>query len=177
MFEIFTEPAKQMIKEAEREAVDLGHSHLGSEHLLLGMLATGSGTAGRVLAEQSVDPVRLREECVRLLAARGITGSAQQDAADALADLGIDVEEIRRRAEENFGAGRFQYPRPVFAPEAKAVLEQSLTEMKEQGDRTVGTEHVLLALLNGDDENVGLAALRAVDVDPAGLRQAVLNQG
>jgi len=51
-------------------AVDLGHDHIGSEHLLLGLTAAG-GLGGRVLAAEGATPDALRPVLVTLIAGRG----------------------------------------------------------------------------------------------------------
>ena len=46
-FERFTEPAKQVVVAAQEEARQLGHPYIGTEHLLLGLVADKGGPAGR----------------------------------------------------------------------------------------------------------------------------------
>lgn len=151
MFDIFTGPAKRVIIVAESEAVALGHDFIGPEHLLIGLAEVSEGLAGQVLAERGVTPGQVRGEAARLLAAAGFGGSGP-GAADALAAIGIDVQEIQRRADATFGPGQFQFPRPVFTPRAKTILEQSLAEARGLGHDYIGTEHVLLALLAENDD-------------------------
>src|ERR1700729_2279875 len=50
MFERFTDAARRVVVAAQEEARMLGHNHIGSEHLLLGLLHEQDGPAGRVLA-------------------------------------------------------------------------------------------------------------------------------
>ncbi|WP_229852738.1 Clp protease N-terminal domain-containing protein [Streptomyces albospinus] len=92
---------------------------------------------------------------------------------DALSSIGIDVAEIQRRADQAFGPGAFQYPRPAYTPHAKKALEQTLREARALGHEKFGTEHVLLGLLAAG-QGRGLEVLAALEVDPAGLREAVL---
>jgi ATP-dependent Clp protease ATP-binding subunit ClpA len=54
MFERFTDRARRVVVAAQEEARMLGHNHIGSEHLLLGLLHERDGTAGRVLAEAGI---------------------------------------------------------------------------------------------------------------------------
>jgi ATP-dependent Clp protease ATP-binding subunit ClpC len=62
VFERFTEPARQVVVFAQDEARESGHDHLGTEHLLLGLIREGRGTAARVLASAGVgqEDVRAR---------------------------------------------------------------------------------------------------------------------
>ena len=64
----FSPRAKNALVEARREMRRLGDDHLGSEHLLLGILAGGEGTAVRMLARLGVHPEALEE---RLREGRG----------------------------------------------------------------------------------------------------------
>lgn len=173
MFELFTPQAKQVILVSQDEAISLGHDFIGTEHLLLGLVTVTDGLAGQVLAEQGATVERTREEAVRLLAALGVTGTGGQDAAEALATIGIDVAEIRRRADDTFGPGHFTFPRPTYTDLAKKALVLSVGEAQALGCDYIGTEHVLLGLLAGH-EGLALQALSSAGIDPAGLRPAVL---
>lgn len=64
----FSPRAKNALVEARREMRRLGDDHLGSEHVLLGILADGEGTAVRMLARLGVHPEALEE---RLREGRG----------------------------------------------------------------------------------------------------------
>jgi ATP-dependent Clp protease ATP-binding subunit ClpA len=175
VFELFTRLAKRAIVVSQDEAMALGHDFIGTEHLLLGMAGVPESTAGSVLREHGVAPMPARTETVRLLVGMGISGTARQDAADALATIGIDLDEIRRRADESFGPGQFLYPRPPYTRRAKTVLEQSVRESRDRGDENVGTEHMLLAMI-AEGSGVGMRVLAGLGVDPADLRAAVLER-
>ncbi|WP_438947316.1 Clp protease N-terminal domain-containing protein [Streptomyces griseus] len=107
--------------------------------------------------------------------AAGVVATGGQHAKDALSSIGIDVEEIQRRADDTFGPGAFQYPRPAYTPHAKKALEHTLHEARALGHEKFGTEHILLGLLAAG-EGRGLEVLAALAVDPAGLRRAVLTK-
>ena len=67
MFERFTEGSRKVVELAQEEAGALGHDHIGTEHLLLGLIREPDGVAGRVLATLGVrvDDVRGRAAEVR----------------------------------------------------------------------------------------------------------------
>ncbi|MEZ0067837.1 ATP-dependent Clp protease ATP-binding subunit ClpA [Streptacidiphilus sp. MAP12-20] len=179
MFDQFTDRAKRSIVAAQDEAVALGYDFIGTEHLLLGLVAVPEATAGALLAESGVELDRAREVTVRLLDAAGIKSGGGQQARDALASLGIDVTEIQRRADDNFGEGAFQFPRPAYTEHAKAALVQTLREAKALGHERFGTEHMLLALLAvgpSPPEPAAVDVLAALDVDADALRPAVLTR-
>jgi hypothetical protein len=61
MFERFTAPARRMVVFAQDEARLLGHSHIGSEHLLLGLLRAEDGVAAGVLKDLGITVERVRD--------------------------------------------------------------------------------------------------------------------
>jgi ATP-dependent Clp protease ATP-binding subunit ClpC len=70
MFERFTESARQVIVQAQREARTLGHGYIGTEHILLGLLLEGEGVAAWTLAKFDVTTDRVRAEVVRSVEAK-----------------------------------------------------------------------------------------------------------
>lgn len=64
----YTSHAKRVIELAMQEARDLKHPHVGTEHLLLGLLGNGRSVAARVLNEQGLTLEKARGEVRRLLA-------------------------------------------------------------------------------------------------------------
>ncbi len=71
MFERFTERARKVVILAREEAARLLHDHLGTEHLLLGIIREGGGVAVAVLQRMGVDLSEVRIE-VEKRAAKGI---------------------------------------------------------------------------------------------------------
>ena len=65
MFERFTERARQVIVLAQEEARALGHNHIGTEHVLLGLLREADGVAARVLSTLEVSLEQVRGEITR----------------------------------------------------------------------------------------------------------------
>ncbi len=175
MFETFTNLAKRSLTFAQDEAVTLRHDFIGTEHLLLGLVRVREGVAGELLSEHGITLERAHGEALRVLEAAGVPATGGREATEALAAIGIDVDEIRRRAEESFGPGRFYFPRPGFTIRAKSVLELALREARDLGHDFVGTEHLLLGMLTEGD-GVGVGVITALGVDPATLRPVILGR-
>jgi ATP-dependent Clp protease ATP-binding subunit ClpC len=63
----FTPRAKKVLELALREALQLGHNHVGTEHILLGIVREGEGVAAQVLVKLGADPRRTRQQVIQLL--------------------------------------------------------------------------------------------------------------
>jgi ATP-dependent Clp protease ATP-binding subunit ClpC len=67
----FTPRAKKVLELSLREALDLGHSYIGTEHILLGLIAEGEGVASHVLADLGAPGPQVREKVLELARAAG----------------------------------------------------------------------------------------------------------
>ncbi len=117
MFERFAEGARRATALASQEARELGHDFIGTEHLLLGLLMLGEGTAFSVLTE-----------------------------------LDVTLDDARRKVSERvhpYGSGSVESP--PFTPLAKKVLERALREQIRLNATFIGTEHLLLGLVEVPD--------------------------
>jgi ATP-dependent Clp protease ATP-binding subunit ClpA len=72
----FTARAKKLLELALREARSLGHTHIGTEHILLGVLRQSDGVAARILLAFDADPETVRHEVMRMLSHPGTLGRA-----------------------------------------------------------------------------------------------------
>ena len=174
VYDRFTELTKRAIVGARDAATTLGHDFIGTEHLLLGLAQT-AGVASEALRAHGVELGRLRDETIRELAAAGVPATRSQTAKDALSSLGIDLAEIRRRADENFGPDAFKYPRPAFSLQAKKAVQSSLQQAIELGQQRIDTEHLLLGILTERD-SIAIRALATLGVDAEALRRSVLER-
>ena len=185
MFERFTDRARKVTVDAQASARRLGHGSIGTEHILLGLLQ-GDGIAAQVLTGLGVTPAAVEREVLAEVG-RGPLGAG--DAA-ALGAIGIDLDEVRRRAEASFGPGalywnpdqrcrRARSPFPVgghipFSPRAKKVLELSLREALALKHRYIGTEHILLGLVR-EGEGLAMLVLVRLGAGPQAIRGQVLD--
>ncbi|GAA1717845.1 ATP-dependent Clp protease ATP-binding subunit [Brachybacterium phenoliresistens] len=63
----FTPRAKKVLELSLREALQLGHNYIGTEHILLGLLREGEGTAVKVLSRLKAEPAAVRQEVIERL--------------------------------------------------------------------------------------------------------------
>jgi ATP-dependent Clp protease ATP-binding subunit ClpA len=69
MFERFTDSAREAVVQAQAAAKSLGHRYIGTEHLLLGLLADSESDSARCLWLHRVDHDQVREALVRIIPA------------------------------------------------------------------------------------------------------------
>ncbi len=63
----FTPRAKKVLELSLREALQLGHTYIGTEHILLGLIREGEGVAAQVLVKLGADLGRVRQEVIKLI--------------------------------------------------------------------------------------------------------------
>jgi ATP-dependent Clp protease ATP-binding subunit ClpA len=82
------------------------HMYIGTEHVLLALAEDSGGAPARVLEQRGLSAAGIRAELVSMV------GVGQRPAGDldgdALATLGIDLDEIRRKVEQEFGPGALE---------------------------------------------------------------------
>jgi ATP-dependent Clp protease ATP-binding subunit ClpA len=194
MFERFTPAARQVVVRGQEEARAFGHNWLGTEHLLLGVLADPQAPGVSVLTDLGVT-LGTGRAALRQLVGLGRGGLGESD-AEALRTLGIDLDEVRRRVEASFGPGALDHvprrrawrrrpwrrsrcePAAVtghlsFMPRAKRALERAQREAVALGDRHIGLEHLLLGLLD-PRSNMAVELLRHLGANPEVIRARVL---
>jgi ATP-dependent Clp protease ATP-binding subunit ClpA len=182
MFERFTQPARRVVVMAQEHARMLGAEEVDSVHLLIGVCET-EGPAATLLLSHGITGDQVRD------AVRTATAASRLPDAEALAGLGIDLEEIRRRVEETFGPGAPEGTRAAgrrarrrawghlrFTTDAKKTLELALREALRRGDGYIGTEHLLLGLLHPQAGAAG-DLLRARGLTLDGVREELEDPG
>jgi ATP-dependent Clp protease ATP-binding subunit ClpC len=89
----FTPRAKKVLELSLREALQLGHTYIGTEHILLGLIREGEGVAAQVLVGVGVDLNRARQQVIHL-----VTGRAEpQDAVAIAGDLRAQLTSVAAR--------------------------------------------------------------------------------
>jgi ATP-dependent Clp protease ATP-binding subunit ClpC len=94
----FTPRAKKVLELSLREALQLDHNYIGTEHILLGLLREGDGVAAQVLVRSGVDLNRARQEVIRLL--HGYTEARADDLRHRLASFAARLAVIEERLKD-----------------------------------------------------------------------------
>src|SRR5512133_3252449 len=85
----FTPRAKKVLELSLREALQLGHNYIGTEHILLGLIREGEGVAAQVLQKLGADLNRVRQQVIQLLS--GFQGKEQGGAQAATSGAPADT--------------------------------------------------------------------------------------
>jgi ATP-dependent Clp protease ATP-binding subunit ClpC len=99
----FTPRAKKVLELSLREALQLGHNYIGTEHILLGLIREGEGVAAQVLVKLGADLGRVRQQVIQLLSgysgakegAPGATGETPQGSL-VLDQFGRNLTQLAR---------------------------------------------------------------------------------
>jgi ATP-dependent Clp protease ATP-binding subunit ClpA len=159
-------PAEPYLLAGAEVAGRLGHSYVGTEHILLVLLHKPDGRATSVLEQLGVSAAEA-EAAIRPC----LVGGTPKIDPEALATIGIDFEAVRRRLEQTFGPGALERSQASclgVAPRAKLALAYSLDHA---AGKPLGDERILLGMLSVFDSlaaralselSVSLEAAKAV---------------
>ena len=67
----FTPQAKKVLELSLREALSLGHNHVGTEHILIGVARVNDDVGARILLDFHADAEKIRDEVIRLMSGPG----------------------------------------------------------------------------------------------------------
>jgi len=117
----FTPQASKVLQSASRQARELGHNYVGTEHLLLGLIGEGDSAAVQVLNGLGVDPETVRREVIELLLSelldridisslewRFSASGHHADAGPDMHDLDRELAQVRRDKEAAIAAQDLQ---------------------------------------------------------------------
>ncbi|MFY1634650.1 ATP-dependent Clp protease ATP-binding subunit [Solwaraspora sp. WMMB335] len=111
----FTPRAKKVLELSLREALQLGHNYIGTEHILLGLIREGEGVAAQVLVKLGADLNRVRQQVIQLLsgyqgkepaAAGAATGEAAPSTSLVLDQFGRNLTQAAREGKLDPVIGR-----------------------------------------------------------------------
>jgi ATP-dependent Clp protease ATP-binding subunit ClpA len=84
----YTPRARKALELSLREALQLGHHHIGTEHILLGLVREGKGAAAQMLVKLGADLNRVRQQVIQLLDAQGAEQAGRTPALRLLSPAG-----------------------------------------------------------------------------------------
>jgi ATP-dependent Clp protease ATP-binding subunit ClpC len=113
----FTPRAKKVLELSLREALQLGHNYIGTEHILLGLIREGEGVAAQVLVKLGADLNRVRQQVIQLLsgyqtgkeptaAGSGAAGEAAPSTSLVLDQFGRNLTQAAREGKLDPVIGR-----------------------------------------------------------------------
>src|SRR5215216_3467106 len=112
----FTPRAKKVLELSLREALQLGHNYIGTEHILLGLIREGEGVAAQVLVKLGADLNRVRQQVIQLLsgyqgkepaaAGTSATGEAAPSTSLVLDQFGRNLTQAAREGKLDPVIGR-----------------------------------------------------------------------
>ena len=112
----FTPRAKKVLELSLREALQLGHNYIGTEHMLLGLVREGEGVAAQVLVSLGADLARVRQQVIQLLsgyqgkesvgAGPGSSASETPSGSPVLDQFGRNLTQLARDAKLDPVIGR-----------------------------------------------------------------------
>jgi ATP-dependent Clp protease ATP-binding subunit ClpA len=130
----FTPRAKSVLELSLREALQLGHNYIGTEHILLGLIREGDGVAGHVLVRLGADLNRVRPQVIQLLHGRtaeepGPEVEVLPEMAEQWADIGPDTSDL----DEQIEAARAEKEAAIDAQdfEQAVVLRHRETQLRK----------------------------------------------
>lgn len=137
-FNGFTEKANKALNLAVESAESLGHTYIGSEHMILGLLKEGSGVAAEVLTK-----------------------------------LGVHADTMESTIRQKVGSGsQTRLTIDDFTPRSKRILQIAVMEASRLGHNYVGTEHLLIAILEEGD-SYGVRFLSMLGVKPTNIFEEI----
>jgi ATP-dependent Clp protease ATP-binding subunit ClpA len=164
----FTPRAKKTLELALREALQLRHTYIGTEHILLGVIREGDGVAAQIMKGHA-DPAAVRMAVLDLLPAMP-------------AEAARSRRWLRRLVRSGFGeagrpheAGEPGQPGETTELRTTPAADTSLDEAARlAGPNPVGSHHLLLAALS-DPDTAAARVLASLGVDLGQARQALLS--
>src|SRR6201996_649868 len=134
----FTPRAKKVLELSLREALQLGHNYIGTEHILLGLIREGDGVAAQVLVKLGADLNRVRQQVIQLL--HGYQGkepaSAGTAAAEATPSTSLVLDQFGRNLTQSARDGKLD---PVIGRENEVErLMQVLSRRTKNNPGLIG---------------------------------------
>ena len=132
----FTPRAKKVLELSLREALQLGHNYIGTEHILLGLIREGEGVAAQVLQKLGADLNRVRQTVIQLLS--GYAAGAEVRKVEGGAEMEVSAEMEVELATETAPIAVPSAEDAPMCPNCFAALDETLAvkelETRAEGD-------------------------------------------
>ncbi len=155
----FTPRMKRILEYALEASVDLGHSWIGTGHLLCGLLRESDGPGADVLRDLGVDTMRLEYEARALEAGEKPLPASEEEEPPATVDPDP--------------ADPLPPPETRRTPRLRRVLALAEIEARSVGNGAVSTAHLLLALLK-EGSGAGVGVLERLGLGAAEVREELV---
>jgi ATP-dependent Clp protease ATP-binding subunit ClpA len=129
----YTPRVRKVLALAAREAKELNHTYVGTEHILLGLLRERDSVAARVLRNCGIDTEQTRQEILEELDPLGVAAAARAG--------------ISKPVPSEPAVDRSELPRDRFTPRVRRTFTLALEVAEWRNQAVVETEHVLLGLV------------------------------
>jgi hypothetical protein len=132
----FTPRAKKVLELSLREAKQLGHNYIGTEHLLLGLVREGEGVAAQVLVRLGGDLPRVRQQVIKLLSgyaaeeASARTRLVRMTVPDDLRELEQQLAQVHRQKQAAIDAEDFDQASALRDQEQQLLRRAAEREME-----------------------------------------------
>ncbi|MCC9144169.1 MULTISPECIES: ATP-dependent Clp protease ATP-binding subunit [unclassified Arthrobacter] len=155
----FTPRAKKVLELSLREALQLGHNYIGTEHILLGLIREGEGVAAQVLVKLGADLNRVRQQVIQLLSGyQGkepvSTGGQQQEGQPAgsvvLDQFGRNLTQAARESKLDPVIGREHEMERVMQVLSRRTKNNPVLIGEPGVGKTAVVEGLAQAIVRGD---------------------------
>ena len=134
----FTPRAKKVLELSLREALQLGHNYIGTEHILLGLIREGEGVAAQVLVKLGGGLPRVRQQVIQLLSGYAGGEAAAEPAGAPTRLVRMTVPAELREAQEQLTRVRHEKEAAIDAEDferAAALRDQERQLLKRLAER------------------------------------------
>src|SRR5690554_1053421 len=154
----FTPRAKKVLELSLREALQLGHNYIGTEHILLGLIREGEGVAAQVLNKLGADLNRVRQQVIQLLSgyqgkeavAAGGPAEGQPAGSAVLDQFGRNLTQAAREGKLDPVIGREQIMERVMQVLSRRTKNNPVLIGEPGVGKTAVVEGLAQAIVRGD---------------------------
>src|SRR5207244_3205127 len=152
----FTPRAKKVLELSLREALQLGHNYIGTEHILLGLIREGEGVAAQVLQKLGADLNRVRQQVIQLLSGytgakgEGQPGEQAPQGSMVLDQFGRNLTQLARETKLEAVIGREKEIERVMQVLSRRTKNNPVLTGDPGVGKTASVEGLASKLVNGE---------------------------